>query len=143
MWLQRLVKQMPRSRPPPQAHTPAGDITGSISPQKSINMQKQVSSNQNPLLESVYLIRLGVQMTNEMLNSIHLLHPTRAPRAPGPSYPKDSIHSQNRSLKKACSLDIAYSFGSRNSVSLAKVVVITRSVFTNFLTLKQLFFLHL
>lgn len=31
-------------------------------------MQKQVSPNQNPLLESAHLIRLGVEMTNEMLN---------------------------------------------------------------------------
>lgn len=56
MWLQCLVKQMPNSRPPPQAHTPADDITGSILTQKSINMQKQVSSNPNPLLESIRLI---------------------------------------------------------------------------------------
>lgn len=56
MWLQCLVKQMPNSRPPPQAHTPADDITGSILTQKSINMQKQVSSNPNPLLESIHLI---------------------------------------------------------------------------------------
>lgn len=47
---------MPNSRPPPQAHTPADDITGSILTQKSINMQKQVSSNPNPLLESIRLI---------------------------------------------------------------------------------------
>lgn len=50
------MKQMPNIRPPPQAHTPADDITGSILPQKSINMQKQVSSNPNPLLESIRLI---------------------------------------------------------------------------------------
>lgn len=47
---------MPNSRLPPQAHTPADDITGSVLPQKSINMQKQVSSNPNPLLESIRLI---------------------------------------------------------------------------------------
>lgn len=47
---------MPNSRPPPQAHTPADDITGSVFPQKSINMQKQVSSNPSPLLESIRLI---------------------------------------------------------------------------------------
>lgn len=40
----------------------------SISPQKSINMKKQVPSNQNPLLESIRLIRRRVEMTNEMLH---------------------------------------------------------------------------
>ena len=38
----------------------------SSSPQKSINMKKQVSPNQNPLLESIRLIRRRVEMTDEM-----------------------------------------------------------------------------
>lgn len=82
MWLQCLLKQMPNSRPPPQAHTPADDITGFILPQKSINMQKQVSANPNPLLESIGLISQRVQTTRLRLNLN--LPAGRSPHPPPP-----------------------------------------------------------
>jgi hypothetical protein len=44
----------------------------SISAQKSINTQEQVSPNQNPLLESIRLISLRVEMTGARLTSTRL-----------------------------------------------------------------------
>lgn len=126
---------MPHSRPPPQAHTPAGDISGSISAQQSINMQKQVSPNQNQLLESAHLIRLGVEMTNERLNfhspSLCVLNS----RDTCPFTPKGCRCSRTKAWQEPCSLHIAFSFVSGNLLcSLQQKVVNTASAFTDFLS---------
>lgn len=100
----------------------------SISPQKSINMKKQVPSNQNPLLESIRLIRRRMEMTNEML---HFHSPSMSDKGgrrdppPAPPSSQDTcflifqglqMQPEQKLGRKPWSLDTACSFVSRDLV---------------------------